>query len=157
MDGYFPGKRLTEDRSCFIDSTPQNEIEGLSRIRGNNFVRKEKSTGDLCMYCRQGSQFYRSRWVPGSSLANSSEKDDAAALRVLRLFSSMGRKPMYQSDTELSWMSRERNAELLRQSEQHRLARRALEGRRRSGQRLASWMGTQLILLGQRLKEENDA
>ena len=69
----------------------------------------------------------------------------------------MGRKPMYQSDTELSWMSRERNAELLRQSEQHRLARRALEGRRRSGQRLASWMGTQLILLGQRLKEENDA
>lgn len=64
---------------------------------------------------------------------------------------------MYHSDAELSWMSRERSAELLRQSEQQRLARRALGQRRLSGQRLASWMGTQLILLGQRLKEENDA
>ena len=64
---------------------------------------------------------------------------------------------MYHSDAELSWMSRERNAQLLRQSEQQRLARRALEGKRRSGQRLANWMGTQLILLGQRLKEEKDA
>ena len=62
---------------------------------------------------------------------------------------------MYHSDAELFWMSRERNAELLRQSEQHRLARRALGGKRRSGQRLARWMGTQLILLGQRLKEGN--
>ena len=64
---------------------------------------------------------------------------------------------MYHSDAELSWMSRERNAELLRQIEQDRLARRALGRRGRSGQRLASWMGTQLILLGQRLKEEKDA
>ena len=63
---------------------------------------------------------------------------------------------MYHSDAELSWRSRERNAELLRQSEQQRLARRALGERRRSRQRLASWMWTQLILLGQRLKEEND-
>ena len=60
---------------------------------------------------------------------------------------------MYHSDAELIWMSRERKAELLRQSEEHRLSRRALGGKRRSGHRLASWMGTQLILLGQRLKE----
>jgi hypothetical protein len=70
---------------------------------------------------------------------------------------------MYHTDAELLWMSRERSADLLRLSSElrncsnwHRLARRARGGTRSSGQRLASWMGTQLILLGQRLKEGSD-
>jgi len=59
---------------------------------------------------------------------------------------------MYHNDWTIRLLARERQRELMRQAKEERLARQARRKSGRPTQRLAGWLGRQLVATGQRLQ-----